>query len=46
MKTPWSKLLDYGVGFAAIVLMSIAGIIVLTAIGLAVLLSKLSVFIK
>jgi len=46
MKTPWNKLVDYGVGFAAIVVMCIAGIVVLTAIAAAVLLSKLFVFIK
>lgn len=46
MKTPWSKLLHYGEGFAALAVILIAGLIMFSAIGLAVLLAKLSAFIK
>ena len=41
MKTPWSNLLDYGVGFATVVVMCAAGFIVLSVIAIAVLLSKM-----
>ncbi len=46
MKTPWSNLLQYGAGIAVIVVLLAAGLILLTVVGLAVVLAKLSVFIK
>lgn len=46
MKTPWSKLLGYGEGFAAFVVMCIASVFMFAGIAIAVLLSKLFTFIK
>ena len=46
MKTPWSSLLQYGTGFAVITVLLGAGLILFVAIGLAVILAKLAVFIK
>ena len=46
MKTPWSSLLQYGVGVTTIIVLAIGGIILLTTVGLAVVLSKISVFVK
>ena len=46
MKTPWSSLIQYGVGIATIVVMAICGIILLAVVGVAIALTKLSIFIK
>jgi hypothetical protein len=46
MKTPWSKLLQYGAGFATIVVLCIAGIILMSVVGVGVLLTKFSDFIR
>lgn len=46
MKTPWSDLLQYGAGIAVIVVLLAAGLILFAVVGFAVLLAKLSVFIK
>lgn len=46
MKTPWSNLLRYGVGTAAMIVIIAGGLIMLTIVGIAVVLSKISVFIK
>ena len=46
MKTPWSNLLQYGTAVAAVVVLAVAGIIMMATVALAVLLAKLSVFIK
>jgi len=46
MKTPWSNLLQYGVGTAAMIVIIAGGIIMLTIVGIAVLISKIGVFIK
>jgi hypothetical protein len=46
MKTPWSNLVTYGVGGAAILVIAIGGIIMLSVVAVAVLISKFLVFIK
>lgn len=46
MNTPWSKLLQYGTGFATIVVILITGVILSAFIAVAVLISKLLVLIK
>lgn len=46
MKTPWSKLLQYGAGIAVIVVMLAAGLVFFAVVGIAVILAKLAVFIK
>lgn len=46
MKMPWSSLLQYGTAFAAFIVMTIAGIIFLAVVAVAIVLTKLSVFIK
>jgi hypothetical protein len=46
MKTPWSDLLKYGIGTATFIVMAICGIIMLAAIGLVILITKVLVFIK
>jgi len=46
MKTPWGKLLQYGTGIAAVLVLAIAGLIMMATVGLAVVATKISVFIK
>jgi hypothetical protein len=46
MKTPWSNLLQYGIGVTTVIVLAIGGIIMLSIVGLAVVLSKISVLIK
>jgi len=46
MKTPWSNLLQYGAGFATIVVLCIAGIIMMTVVAIGVLLVKFSDLIR
>jgi hypothetical protein len=46
MKTPWNKLLQYGTGIAAIIVMAIAGMIMMAAVAIAVVATKISLFIK
>ena len=46
MKTPWSDLIDYGVGVAAIAVMLITGLLLFGVLGTAVLLAKLFAFIR
>ena len=46
MKTPWSNLIQYGVGTATVIVLAVGGIIMLLIVGLAVVLAKISVFIK
>lgn len=46
MKTPWSKLLQYGTGVAAIIVLAVAGIIMMATVALAIALTKISLFIK
>jgi len=46
MKTPWSNLVHYGVGTAAIIVIIAGGLIMLPIVGIAVVLSKISIFIK
>lgn len=46
MKTPWSNLIQYGVGVATIAVMAICGIILLLTVGVAIAIVKVSVFIK
>lgn len=46
MKTPWSQLIDYGVGVAAVTVMLIAGILLFGILGTAVMLAKLFAFIR
>jgi len=46
MKTPWSNLLQYGVGIATMAVIIAGGLIMLTVVGLAVVISKVLVFIK
>jgi hypothetical protein len=46
MKTPWSNLLQYGTATATIIVLSICGIALLATVGVAVVLSKILVFIK
>lgn len=40
MKTPWSSLLQYGTAIATLIVMSIAGIIFLAVVGVAILITK------
>lgn len=40
MKTPWSKLLNYGTAVAAVVVISVSMVCLLIVVGAAVLLSK------
>lgn len=46
MKTPWSNLVQYGVGLAVLLVMAVGGIIMLSIVGIAVVISKILVFIK
>jgi hypothetical protein len=46
MKTPWSNLLQYGIATTTVIVLAIGGIIMLSVVGIAVVLSKISVFIK
>jgi hypothetical protein len=46
MKTPWSGLLQYGTAIATIIALSVGGIIMLSIVGVAVVIIKISVFIK
>jgi len=46
MKTPWSGLLQYGTAIAAIVVISIAGLLLMTVVGAAIVVSKLLVIIR
>lgn len=46
MRTPWSKLLQYGAGIATIAVICASAIILLAVVGLAVVLTKMSEFIK
>ena len=46
MKTPWSKLLQYGTGITTIIVLAVAGIIMMAAVALAIVLTKISVFIE
>ena len=46
MKTPWSNLLQYGVGTAAMIVIIIGGLIMLAVVGMAVLVTKFLVFIR
>ena len=46
MKTPWSDLIEYGVGVAAIIVMLITGIALFGILGTVVMLVKLFTFIR
>jgi len=46
MKTPWRSLMQYGVGLAAMLVIILGGLIMLTVVGIAVVLAKLAVFMK
>lgn len=46
MKTPWSNLLQYGIGFAAVTIISLSAICLLIVVGAGVLVAKFSTFIK
>lgn len=46
MKTPWSSLLQYGVGIAAVIVIAFAAIGLMIVVGVAVLLAKVAVFVK
>ena len=47
MKTPWSNLIvQYGTAIAAFLVISLCAVILLAAVGLAVLITKLTVFVR
>ena len=46
MKMPWSNLLQYGEAFATIIVLCCAGIILMSVVGIAVLITKFSAFIR
>jgi hypothetical protein len=46
MKTPWSELVNHGVGFAAVVVIAIASIGLMTVVGIGVVINKILIFIK
>ena len=46
MKTPWSNLIQYGIGVATIIVISLSAICLLLVVGAAAVISKLLVFIK
>ena len=46
MKTPWHSLLQHGTAFAALIVITICGAILLTVVAGAVVLSKILVIIR
>lgn len=46
MKTPWSSLLQYGTAFATFAMIVAGGLILLAVVGVAVVMAKISVYIK
>ena len=46
MKTPWSDWIKYGVGTATLLVIATGGIILFAVVGLAVIIAKISAFIK
>ena len=46
MKTPWSEWIKYGVGTAAFLVIAAGGIILFAVVGVAILVAKISDFIK
>ena len=46
MKTPWSKLLQYGTGVAALIVIAVAGIVMMATVAIAIVLTKILVIIR
>ena len=46
MKTPWSKLLDHGTAVAALIAITVCGVVLMTVVAAAVILTKILVIIK
>jgi hypothetical protein len=46
MKTPWSNLLKYGTAFAVALVITIASMLLMAAVAVAIVVAKISVVIK
>ena len=46
MKTPWSKLLQYGTAFAAALVITVASIILVAVVAVGIVIAKISLVIK
>lgn len=46
MKTPWSSLIQHGTALAAVIVISISALILMTVVGIAIAITKILVFIR